>query len=358
MARRRRRNRRILASVVVLACLGVAAWYLWPRASGSPETEPDGAGRVSVIDESVVPPSRAEPADSAGEDAPDAPAPKPTPGETPDEPGPRGPAVTTFDAEAALRRGLELRDAGKLIEARRLLSRAALAATLPSGQAAEARQAAQEVARDTLFSPEALPDDPYCEYYNVRFGDNLLKIIQDHDLRVPYRLLMEINGITDETQVRAGNRIKLIRGPFHARLDKSEYAMDVYLQRGDLSAVFIQRLPVGLGKNGSTPVGRWRVRQGSKYAKATWYPPPNSPQRGIVRFGEDGYPLGPHGYWIGLEGIGPNTRGLTGYGLHGTHEPESIGRSESLGCIRLGDEDIARAYLLLQETHSTATVQP
>ena len=33
-----------------------------------------------------------------------------------------------------------------------------------------------------------------------------------------------------------------------------------------------------------------------------------------------------------------------GYALHGTNEPETIGRSVSHGCVRLRNEDIARLY--------------
>ncbi|HKB80059.1 MAG TPA: L,D-transpeptidase [Thermoanaerobaculia bacterium] len=35
-----------------------------------------------------------------------------------------------------------------------------------------------------------------------------------------------------------------------------------------------------------------------------------------------------------------------GYGIHGTDEPDSIGNSVSHGCVRLGDEDIARLYAM------------
>ena len=33
-----------------------------------------------------------------------------------------------------------------------------------------------------------------------------------------------------------------------------------------------------------------------------------------------------------------------GYGIHGTDEPDKIGQSVSHGCVRLGDDDIARLY--------------
>ena len=42
--------------------------------------------------------------------------------------------------------------------------------------------------------------------------------------------------------------------------------------------------------------------------------------------------------WISLGG---------GYGIHGTIEPDSIGKSESLGCIRLHNTDVEIVYDLL-----------
>ena len=35
-----------------------------------------------------------------------------------------------------------------------------------------------------------------------------------------------------------------------------------------------------------------------------------------------------------------------GYGIHGTDEPEKLGHSVSHGCVRLGDDDIARLYAM------------
>ncbi|HLJ73153.1 MAG TPA: L,D-transpeptidase [Thermoanaerobaculia bacterium] len=35
-----------------------------------------------------------------------------------------------------------------------------------------------------------------------------------------------------------------------------------------------------------------------------------------------------------------------GYGIHGTDEPDKIGQSVSHGCVRLGDEDIAKLYAM------------
>ena len=39
--------------------------------------------------------------------------------------------------------------------------------------------------------------------------------------------------------------------------------------------------------------------------------------------------------------------GMVGCGIHGTIEPETIGRNVSMGCVRLADEDIDWVYKVL-----------
>jgi L,D-transpeptidase YbiS len=36
-----------------------------------------------------------------------------------------------------------------------------------------------------------------------------------------------------------------------------------------------------------------------------------------------------------------------GYGIHGTDEPEKLGRSVSHGCVRVGDDDLAKLYQMV-----------
>jgi lipoprotein-anchoring transpeptidase ErfK/SrfK len=48
----------------------------------------------------------------------------------------------------------------------------------------------------------------------------------------------------------------------------------------------------------------------------------------------------------------------TGFGLHGTIDPTSIGQSKSMGCVRMGNEDIAVIYELLVEQISQVRVVP
>jgi lipoprotein-anchoring transpeptidase ErfK/SrfK len=141
-------------------------------------------------------------------------------------------------------------------------------------------------------------------------------------------------------------------------VDKGDFNLDIFLHRDGCDPAFVKRLRVGLGKNGSTPIGLWRVRLGSKRDQAPWFPPPSAEAQRSIRWGEPGYPLGKMGYWIGMEGLDDATRTHEGYGIHGTNDLASIGKAASLGCIRLADADIELVFSLLYEKWSTIRVRP
>jgi lipoprotein-anchoring transpeptidase ErfK/SrfK len=153
----------------------------------------------------------------------------------------------------------------------------------------------------------------------------------------------------------------MIRGPFHAVVSKSRFIMDIFLEEpGTHRMIFVKRFGVGVGRDGSTPAGQWRLVHGGKITHAPWTPPASSDlERKRIEWGEPGYPFGTKGYWISLEGTGktPYTR-EDGYGIHGTNDPSSIGKASSLGCIRLGDKDIEMLFAILYEKWSTVTILP
>ncbi|MCD6304479.1 MAG: L,D-transpeptidase [Planctomycetes bacterium] len=265
---------------------------------------------------------------------------------------------TATQADQAVRAGERFIAAGKLAEGRAELSKAVLSGKLPADRAEMLRGKLSDLADKMLFSRRIYDGDPYVGQYVFRQGDLLAKVERKLRLHVPPPLLLRINGLKDARRIRAGQTFKVIYGPFHAIVSKSDFTMDIFLHRAGNDPAYIRRLMVGVGRDGSTPVGLWRVKLGSKHEQATWYPPPSSPQRRSIQWGRQGYPLGKRGYWIGLEGIGPKTRGHMGYGIHGTNDPSSIGRAASLGCIRLADADIALVFSLLYENWSTVRVLP
>jgi len=157
--------------------------------------------------------------------------------------------------------------------------------------------------------------------YVIQPGDSLERIGKKYNLS--WEFLARINAIQDPRRIRAGQRLKVLRGPFEAVIDLSDFELTVMLD-----GRFVRRYDVGIGKDGTTPLGTFTVREKQPNPKY-WGDP--------VREADDPEnPLGEH--WIGIG---------NSYGIHGTIAPESIGKRESAGCIRMLPDDVAEVYDLL-----------
>jgi lipoprotein-anchoring transpeptidase ErfK/SrfK len=75
---------------------------------------------------------------------------------------------------------------------------------------------------------------------------------------------------------------------------------------------------------------------------------------GVIEADDPKNPLG-H-YWIALTGTDGNAVGKLSYGIHGTIDPDSIGKMASMGCIRMRNEDVAIVYELLTSGKSIVVV--
>ncbi|QOJ19059.1 MAG: L,D-transpeptidase [Phycisphaeraceae bacterium] len=161
---------------------------------------------------------------------------------------------------------------------------------------------------------------------------------------------MRINRIQDERKVQAGQRIKLVTGPFHAVVSKSKYRLDLYLG-DDADRVLVGSYKVGLGEYDSTPVGMFKI--GSKLINPEWRNPRNLREHYLPDDPQN--PLGER--WIGLIGVDDNTREFTGYGIHGTIEPQTIGTQASMGCVRMLPDDVALIYEVLMPGGSMVEIR-
>jgi lipoprotein-anchoring transpeptidase ErfK/SrfK len=256
-------------------------------------------------------------------------------------------AVTSHSPIADAKARLE---AGELLAARTMLNSALAAGGLGADDAAAARKMLGQISDSVLFSPRVFEGDPHTLSHTVQYGEVLQRIAASYS--VPWELLARINRIGDPRRMRAGQTIKIVRGPFHAVVSKREFRLDVYLGAPRTpGAVLVKSFPVGLGKDDSTPAGTWLVEPHKKLRNPTYYSPRGE---GIIASGDPKNPLG--GYWIGLTGVSGQAVGKLSYGLHGTIEPETIGRQESMGCIRLLNEDVALLFDLLAEGKSTVIV--
>lgn len=122
-------------------------------------------------------------------------------------------------------------------------------------------------------------------------------------------------------------------------VDKSEGVLQVYGEGDRLIAQF----PATMGsEHDPLPIGRWTIK-GAAYNPPFHYNP-------ALFWDADGddrkqkLPPGPNGpvgvIWLDLS--------KPHYGIHGTPNPEKIGRSESHGCIRLTNWDAARLSLMVK----------
>jgi hypothetical protein len=232
----------------------------------------------------------------------------------------------------------------KIIEARDRFNEA-FSLPMNNVQRSLIKRQLSELADKWLFSRTVFPQDRLCSNYQVKPGDLLRSISNEH--KVPWEILQEVNNISRPELLKAGQMIKIIHGPFHAKVYRSTFTIDVYLQN-----TFVRSFRVGLGKEGrETPTGLWSVRQGGKLIKPPW----SDPETGkLLHYGDEGYALGSR--WIALDGLKGDAKGRTGFGIHGTVEPETIGTKSSKGCIRLHNGDVKKVYNMLTEVQSLVRV--
>ncbi len=112
---------------------------------------------------------------------------------------------------------------------------------------------------------------------------------------------------------------------------KSKFTLEVYNDKNEI----IKTYKVAVGKNPGdkqrkgdmrTPVGEFKIVQ------------IQNSQSWVYNFPDDdlGPIKGAYGPWF----IRLKTPKWTGIGIHGTHDPKSIGTMSSTGCIRMRNEDI------------------
>lgn len=219
---------------------------------------------------------------------------------------------------------------------------AALQAGATGSQATELRAKLVQLANQISLSPARVSGDPHSVTYVVKKGDSLRKIAKAH--KITDDLIARANNLRNKSRIREGARLKIPKGPFRAVVHKQTYTMDVFLDD-----ILVRNYKVGLGEHDSTPTGTWRIK--NKLMNPTYFPPRGGK---VIQADDPENPLGEH--WLGLEGIAGEAKDQLRYGMHGTNEPDSIGKDMSLGCIRLHNEDVAELFTMLVVGHSHVVV--
>jgi LysM repeat protein len=244
--------------------------------------------------------------------------------------------ATSPEAAALIRQSVQDIAEGRIIPARDQLNKV-LDMKLSDAVRNEVKAQLSKLSETWLFSKQVYPGDTLTELYKVKSGDVLAIFARRH--KVPHEAIEKINGITNPERLQAGQTLKVINGPFSVVVSKKSFTMDLYLQ-----GVFVKQYRVGLGSlQHETPSGKWIAARSGKMIKPTW----TDPDTGRVYQGSDpDYPLGSR--WIALDGVEGDAKGRTGFAIHGTKDPESIGTRASRGCIRLFNGDVVEVYDLME----------
>jgi len=184
----------------------------------------------------------------------------------------------------------------------------------------EIKNTLDELNEVLVFSRTPSPD---AVFYEVKPGDSLVKIAKKFD--TSYEFIMRVNK-KSRTLIKVGERLKILKGELSLLVDKSDYTLTILL-----NGHFIKQYPIGIGKSNKTPVGVFVVD--NKLVNPTWYSP-----EGVYKYGHPENVLGTR--WIGFE----DRNDLYGYGIHGTADPDSIGKDMSNGCIRMKNEDVEELF--------------
>lgn len=170
-----------------------------------------------------------------------------------------------------------------------------------------------------LFSPMVTDTDVT---YAVKPGDTLGTIAAKH--HVTLELLKRANGLTADL-IRPRQPLKVPAGRFSLLVDKSQNQL---LLTQDNQ--FFKSYSVATGIDGSTPAGTFTIV--NKLANPVWYRqgavvPPESPEN----------ILGTR--WLGFD--------KKGYGIHGSINPEGIGKQVTAGCVRMHNQDVEELFAII-----------
>ncbi len=175
-------------------------------------------------------------------------------------------------------------------------------------------------------TPRAMPEK---QDYRVQAGDSLDRLAKRFGTTV--ELIQKGNGLKGHI-IREGDLLRILSGKFTVAADKTDNTLVL-----SLNDRFFKRYSCGTGQYGKTPVGGFIISD--KIIKPPWWRPDGK----LIPFGDTNNVLGTR--WMALSA--PDGAGPRGYGIHGTWEPDTIGKQASAGCIRLLNSDVEELFTLV-----------
>ena len=161
----------------------------------------------------------------------------------------------------------------------------------------------------------------------VRSGDALSRLARN---KTTVQHIQKANKIPLDTEkIFVGQSLRYFAGTWTIEAYKSEFILIIFLD-----GKFFKYYKIGIGKEDRTPVAQFTIV--SKIVEPTWEKGDGT----SIEFGDPTNPLGTR--WLQLKSEARPD--LTGYGIHGTIDPSSIGKPSSQGCLRLKNSDVEELY--------------
>lgn len=223
---------------------------------------------------------------------------------------------SSWAALAAAPLGDMLASSGKLFEARFAYSKA-LMGNLSGEEEQRIKKALTDINKTLVFSPVPTPDSTV---YVIKAGDGLDKIARKHNTTAGF--LRIINGL-EGSMIFPEQELKIINAPVSVLVERDRFRLTLFLGKH-----WFKEYNVGIGAEQTTPIGSFKVT--NKLINPDWF----RLGKPTIRYGDQENILGTR--WIGLS--------KKGYGIHGTTQPESVGKAVSKGCIRLMNSDVEELF--------------
>lgn len=232
-------------------------------------------------------------------------------------------------AMAALELGDHYWQAGNKLEAWKYYSMAILG-NFPQETKMALKARLEQLVQEVLLASK--PDLEFCEIYVAQPGDNLTKIGKKYALAPG--LIRMLNPNKQDNQVKQQENLKVVRGPVAITIGKKSYILVVHLANENFPPYYLRGYEVGLGKDDRTPISAFDIVE--RMPNPAWYEGGKK-----IPFGDPRNPLGTR--WLGFD----DKPGLSGFGIHGTSEPDSIGKNMSQGCVRMRNEEVEALFELI-----------
>lgn len=276
------------------------------------------SGLSAAAAEAVSAPVSAEPPPIREPGAPDKipDTPPPAAAEIP-TPNPQSSNSETASGTDTLKK---LKDSDQLTEARVAGLEALRSATGEQKKAIE--DFLGEIAAPLIFSKRPMAEKVE---HTVVAGDTLGALAKQYGTTVD--AIRKGNNLPGQV-IRLGSRLRILNGKFSITVSKTQNTLTL-----SLNDQFFKRYRVGTGQYATTPAGKFSIT--GKVAQPTWYRPDGK----SIPYGDKENLLGTH--WMSID--------VPGFGLHGTWEPDTIGRQSSQGCVRLANADIEELFTLVPE---------